>query len=324
MDHDSQVAIIGAGPYGLACAAFLRHSGFEPRVFGEPMGFWRKHMPRGMLLRSRRCSSHIADPRLALTIDEYEENTGAKLSEPIDFESTSSMPTGSAGTSPPMSSVDVSSRSIASMGLHPTLEDGEAIGAHGSWSRPGSSRFPGGHRRWASCRRIWSRIPPTTRSSRPSGKRVMVIGAGQSALESAAILHEAGADVEIVTRGPGIVWLAPEGAANVLRACGATDDAADRRRRHGTGWMAAAPDLLGRMPSGCGPRSRGLHRSHGSGLVASSAGGRADGWAGPSPRRLRPGQGSASFSTMEPFAIPITSCSARFSRGRRQVPVPFA
>jgi cation diffusion facilitator CzcD-associated flavoprotein CzcO len=79
MDRDSRVAIVGAGPYGLACAAFLRQSGVEPRVFGEPMGFWRRQMPRGMLLRSRRRSSHLADPTLALTIDRYEESTGARL-----------------------------------------------------------------------------------------------------------------------------------------------------------------------------------------------------------------------------------------------------
>jgi cation diffusion facilitator CzcD-associated flavoprotein CzcO len=38
------------------------------------------------------------------------------------------------------------------------------------------------------------------------GKRVAVIGRGQSACESAALLAEAGADVEIITRGP-IHWL---------------------------------------------------------------------------------------------------------------------
>ena len=45
------VAIVGAGPYGLATAAYLRAVGVTPSVFGDVMGAWRR-MPRGMLLRS--------------------------------------------------------------------------------------------------------------------------------------------------------------------------------------------------------------------------------------------------------------------------------
>jgi cation diffusion facilitator CzcD-associated flavoprotein CzcO len=56
------VVIIGAGPYGLAAAAHLRAAGVEPRVFGEPMAFWQRQMPKGMRLRSPWTASHIADP----------------------------------------------------------------------------------------------------------------------------------------------------------------------------------------------------------------------------------------------------------------------
>src|SRR5262249_4345866 len=40
-----------------------------------------------------------------------------------------------------------------------------------------------------------------------TGKRVAVIGAGQSALESAALLHEAGSDVEVLARIPTLRWV---------------------------------------------------------------------------------------------------------------------
>jgi hypothetical protein len=40
------------------------------------------------------------------------------------------------------------------------------------------------------------------------GRRVAVIGAGQSALENAALLSEAGAEVEVLTRQPAVNWLA--------------------------------------------------------------------------------------------------------------------
>jgi len=40
-----------------------------------------------------------------------------------------------------------------------------------------------------------------------SGRSVLVVGLGQSALESAALLHEGGASVEVVGRRPRITWL---------------------------------------------------------------------------------------------------------------------
>jgi cation diffusion facilitator CzcD-associated flavoprotein CzcO len=47
------IAIIGAGPYGLALAAHLVKKGLNDiRVFGEPMGSWKNNMPAGMLLKS--------------------------------------------------------------------------------------------------------------------------------------------------------------------------------------------------------------------------------------------------------------------------------
>jgi len=57
------VAVVGAGPYGLAVSAALRGAGgVDVRTFGEPMSFWDGQMPEGMLLRSPREASHIGDP----------------------------------------------------------------------------------------------------------------------------------------------------------------------------------------------------------------------------------------------------------------------
>jgi cation diffusion facilitator CzcD-associated flavoprotein CzcO len=43
--------------------------------------------------------------------------------------------------------------------------------------------------------------------SRFAGRRVLVVGGGQSALESAALMHEAGAEVEVIVRADHINWL---------------------------------------------------------------------------------------------------------------------
>ena len=67
------VAIVGAGPYGLSAASHLRTAkGLDAAVFGEPMSFWERHMPRGMLLRSPYVATQISDPRGQLTLDDYQ------------------------------------------------------------------------------------------------------------------------------------------------------------------------------------------------------------------------------------------------------------
>jgi cation diffusion facilitator CzcD-associated flavoprotein CzcO len=49
---DCEVAVVGAGPYGLSLGAHLNSAGIDTRVLGRPMSFWREHMPKGMRLRS--------------------------------------------------------------------------------------------------------------------------------------------------------------------------------------------------------------------------------------------------------------------------------
>ena len=39
---DYDVTIIGAGPYGLSAAAYLKAQGLGVRVFGTPMEFWAR------------------------------------------------------------------------------------------------------------------------------------------------------------------------------------------------------------------------------------------------------------------------------------------
>jgi cation diffusion facilitator CzcD-associated flavoprotein CzcO len=53
------VAIIGAGPYGLSIAAHLAAAGIEFRIFGSPMDTWRSSMPEGMVLKSEGNASDL-------------------------------------------------------------------------------------------------------------------------------------------------------------------------------------------------------------------------------------------------------------------------
>src|SRR5438094_5908978 len=81
-----QVAVIGAGPYGLAAVSHLRAAGIETRVFGRALEFWKNNMPAGMLLRSPWAASHISDPSGRLTLDRYHALHGASPVRPISLE----------------------------------------------------------------------------------------------------------------------------------------------------------------------------------------------------------------------------------------------
>lgn len=52
MTKQLPLLIIGAGPYGLAMAAYAKHRNLDYLIVGKPMDFWKSNMPRGLVLRS--------------------------------------------------------------------------------------------------------------------------------------------------------------------------------------------------------------------------------------------------------------------------------
>jgi FAD-dependent urate hydroxylase len=69
--QDTELLIVGAGPFGLSLAAYARQHGIDYTLVGRPMEFWQKHMPRGMHLRSA-CDWHL-DPGNVSTIERFLE-----------------------------------------------------------------------------------------------------------------------------------------------------------------------------------------------------------------------------------------------------------
>ncbi|MBO0791753.1 MAG: hypothetical protein J2P36_12505, partial [Ktedonobacteraceae bacterium] len=59
--HD--VAVVGAGPYGLSAAAHLEGKGLNVAIFGKPLELWRERMPKGMFLRSHWWATNLSDPQ---------------------------------------------------------------------------------------------------------------------------------------------------------------------------------------------------------------------------------------------------------------------
>lgn len=73
--------IVGAGPYGLSLAARAARQGLRYSMLGEPMQFWHKGMPEGMLLRSG--DDWQLDPEEKLTYREHARRHSLPLGEPI-------------------------------------------------------------------------------------------------------------------------------------------------------------------------------------------------------------------------------------------------
>src|SRR5437870_5999619 len=86
------IAIIGAGPYGLSIAAHFRHRGIPFRIFGRPMDSWLAHMPKGMMLKSDGFASNIYDPDADFTLKQFCSERGIEYSDlglPVGLETFS-------------------------------------------------------------------------------------------------------------------------------------------------------------------------------------------------------------------------------------------
>jgi lysine/ornithine N-monooxygenase len=211
MSTRCRVAIVGAGPYALSIASFLGRAGIDHRVFGEVMGFWHG-MPTGMFLRSFRKASSITDPDRALSLDGYEAATGRKISFPIplaDFLDYGHW-------FQQQANVDVDSRRVAALtrngdGFHIALDDGESLDSSNVVVAVGIAPFAWKPPEFEGLDpALVSHSSERTEFGAFSGREVLVIGAGQSALESAVFLSEAGASIELLARRQDLRFLRGE------------------------------------------------------------------------------------------------------------------
>ena len=205
---DCEVIVIGAGPYGLSAASHLRALGIEVLVLGEPMRFWANEMPEGMLLRSPREASTISDPRSELTLEAYEAASGTKPAVRVarktfvDYGRWFQAKLGS----------DLDRRNVAQVHregsvFKVTLSDGAVLTGRRVVVAAGVGPFKRSPKPFSDLSHSQVSHCYDGRRFADLGKRVAVIGAGQSALESAALLREAGAAVEVIARIPTLRWI---------------------------------------------------------------------------------------------------------------------
>src|SRR6202453_5177188 len=197
--------IIGAGPYGLSIAAHLSKSNLTFRIFGSPMQSWRSHMPKGMLLKSEGFATSLYDPDSSFTLRHYCEEKKLPYDDvgnPVPLEVFSAY-----GLEfqkrlvPTLEQTDITSVSRASEGFELETADGQTVHAHTVIVATGLTHFrhpppflvdlPGSHVSHSSQHHDLSSF---------RGKTVVVLGAGASAVDIAAILHEEGYQVQLVAR----------------------------------------------------------------------------------------------------------------------------
>jgi cation diffusion facilitator CzcD-associated flavoprotein CzcO len=207
MKPGTDVAIVGAGPYGLSLAAHLRARGVKYRIFGEAMRFWR-NMPVGVNLKSLAFATNIALPKSGYSYPEWCRQQGLEDFEPCTMQSFAAY-----GLEiqkrfvPDLEEVLATNVNLRAGGFEVALSSGERLLARKVVVCTGLSGL--------------ARIPDVLRELGPDrmrhtfdisdygefrNKTVAVIGAGASAIEAGALVREAGGCSEVFVRGQEAVF----------------------------------------------------------------------------------------------------------------------
>jgi cation diffusion facilitator CzcD-associated flavoprotein CzcO len=213
------------------------------------MSFWRG-MPKGMLLRSNMSATNIVEPQGPLSLRSYMAETGIELDYPVPLSAFIEYGLWVQRTAVP----DVDRRSVVALrrapgGFTVSLSDGGSVSAERAVVAAGIAPFP---RIPSGFEDLPAEFVSHTSSHRDlsefAGKRVAVVGGGQSALESAALMRESGADVEVLVRAPRVIWLH---AYSVKKMLGPFGPIAYAPTDVGPLWysrLVATPDLFRRLP----------------------------------------------------------------------------
>ena len=210
------VAVVGAGPYGLSVASHLLGAGIQVRCFGRPMQTWQTQMPHGMFLKSEGFASTLFAPRDRYTLERYcseNEIAYASVGRPVSLQLFSRYGVAfQRKLVPDLEPVDVIRIGRSAGNFELELEDGKICVARRVVMAVGIRSF--------------GYLPPELRGHSAeavahssaygsldgfAGRKVAVVGAGASAIDCAAILCDKGADVHIIARDEEIRFHAPPG-----------------------------------------------------------------------------------------------------------------
>ncbi|OIV35997.1 hypothetical protein BIV57_18655 [Mangrovactinospora gilvigrisea] len=210
-NRPADVTVLGAGPYGLSVAAHTRAAGLRTRLLGKPMNTWAAHMPSGMLLKSECWASHLSSPAAGNGLDAwssahgrpYGHGTPVRVEDFIDYGRW--FAENAAGG-------DVEETAAVRLAGAPgryeiTTADGEVFRSRTVVLALGV--LPFAHRPDeldGLAPEVATHAGDLHDLSPFKGRKVAVIGAGQSALETAVLLAEAGAEPHLVARKDALRW----------------------------------------------------------------------------------------------------------------------
>nr|WP_294507731.1 FAD-dependent oxidoreductase [uncultured Rhodopila sp.] len=247
----TDIAIIGAGPYGLSLAAHLSVAGLGVRVFGQPMHTWRTGMPEGMVLKSEGFASNLWHPEGAFTLQDYCAQHGLPYKHsglPVPLKTFSDYGVAFQKHFVPMLDQRwVKTLDFAGGTFSLQLDDDEIVLAKRVVIAAGIRSFYD--------------IPPELDAiagplsshsadhhalSRFSGKQVLVIGGGASGIGIAGLMSERGAHVTVAARKNRVAYCDPPRPRSLLDKLQAPESGL------GTGWRSlacvVAPMVFYQMP----------------------------------------------------------------------------
>jgi len=209
MQSEVDVLVIGAGPYGLSLASHLSGVGIEHRIFGRSMEFWQAGMPEGMHLKSDGFASNLRDPQRRFSLARFcKENSIAyqDLGRPVALDAFVKY-----GVEfqkrivPYLEAQKVELLTLGARGFTATLQDGRSAAARRVVIASGLSGFshiPAEVKHLPSA--LLSHSSDHSSLRRFKGKKLIVLGAGASAVDLAVLAQDSGADVTLLSRATSI------------------------------------------------------------------------------------------------------------------------
>jgi lysine/ornithine N-monooxygenase len=239
MNTSIDVAIIGAGPYGLSVAAHLRACRVEFRIFGKPMEYWKANMPPGMLLKSYPWASSLHDPEARFTVKNFCAEQDMPYHDTLMALALESFvaygETFQRRFVPNVESKKLIALEQTQQGFLATFEDHDVVCARNVVLATGLHAFTRVPRAVAHLSEdVVSHSANYGSLGGLRGKQVIVLGSGASATDLAGLLHEQGTDVSLVARADKV------GFACLPRLRSALERLVDPDCGIGAGWVMKA------------------------------------------------------------------------------------